>query len=146
VQWLTSEALPFVEQARQRFDGVVIDACDAEGLVKPFADATTLARIIGCACPDGSLVVNLVHEDGAPPRGEGLARDLVARGLSATLYAAEDGWEGNEVLHVRAHGKTDTLIVRDLDSRPGEVLTYLMSLRAVTPLTSSLSLHTRVAR
>jgi spermidine synthase len=146
VQWVTAEALAFIARAARSYDGAVIDACDANGLVEPFADPATLHSILTKTCPDGSLVINLVHEDDAPPRGEGLARELAQRGLTATLYRAEDGWEGNEVLHVRAQGKTDTLVTRDLHGRPDEVLTYLTSLRAVTPLTPALTMHTRVAR
>ena len=146
VEWVTAGALRFIAGSGLTFDGVVIDACDADGLIDPFSNAATLECILAKACPNGSLVINLVHEDDAPPRGEHLARRLAERGLSASLFRAEDGWEGNEVLHVRARGKTDTLVMRDLDGRPGEVLTYLMSLRAVTPLTPTLTLHTHVAR
>jgi SAM-dependent methyltransferase len=109
VHWVTGDALAFLEGSHGIFDGVAIDACDCHGLVKPFDDPDVVAGILARACPNGSLVVNIVYEDGAPPRGETLACNLVARGLSATLYRAEDGWEGNEVLHVRTGGDTDTL-------------------------------------
>lgn len=133
VHWITAEAVSFIEHYNGVFDAVAIDACDSNGLVQPFDEADALARILMRACPHGSMVLNVVHEDGVPPRGQRLAADLVQRGLSATLYRAEDGWEGNEVLHVRAHGPTDTLVTNDHRQRPAETRTYLMSLRAITP-------------
>lgn len=133
VHWVTAEAIPFIEHYNGVFDAVAIDACDANGLVQPFDDADALMRILMRACPHGSLVINVVHEDGAPPRGRQLADALVQRGLPATVYSADDGWEGNEVLHVRAAGPTDTLITQDYPQRPPETRTYLMSLRAITP-------------
>lgn len=133
VRWVTAAAIPFIEQHNGVFDGVAIDACDANGLVPPFDTADALARILMRACPHGSLVVNVVHEDGAPPRGRQLAEALVQCGLGATVYSAGDGWEGNEVLHARAEGPTDTLTTHDYRQRPAETRTYLMSLRAMTP-------------
>ena len=133
VHWVTAEALSFIEHYNGIFDAVAIDACDDNGLVQPFDNADALARILMRACPHGSLVINVVHEDGVPPRGRELADALVQRGLSATVYSADDGWEGNEVLHVRAAGPTDTLITQDYPQRPAETRTYLMSLRAITP-------------
>lgn len=133
VHWITAEAIPFIEHCNGAFDAVAIDACDANGLVQPFDDPNALTRILVRACPHGSLVINVVHEDGAPPRGRQLADALVRHGLCATVYSADDGWEGNEILHVRADGPTDTLIAQDYPQRPAETRTYLMSLRAITP-------------
>lgn len=130
VEWLTADARAFVSAGATRFDAVIVDACDAEGLAAPFGDADTLAWLIEQTCPDGSLIVNLVHEDGAPPRGGAVVHQLIAKGYGATLYRSEEGWEGNEVLHVRKHGATDTLCVTGLDRRPPQTRTYLMSLRA----------------
>ncbi|MDZ4775795.1 MAG: hypothetical protein SGJ23_03315 [Alphaproteobacteria bacterium] len=132
VHWVTAEGIPFVEQYNGAFDAIAIDACDSNGLVPPFDEADALARLLQRGCPQGSLVVNVVHEDGVPPRGRKLASEIVERGLSATLYQALEGWEGNEVLHVRAHGPTDTLASCDYRERPAETRSYLMSLRAIT--------------
>jgi spermidine synthase len=132
VLWRTAEPFAFLSDHRDKFDAVVVDACNADGLAAPFDRADVLFELVERACPQGSLVLNLVHEDGAPPGGGTLARQLVERGLSATLYRADDGWEGNEVLHVRKAGATDTLEVTDPERRPAETRTYLMSLRAHT--------------
>ena len=132
VSWLTTEPLSFIETCNTFYDAVVVDACNADGLVAPFNDADILIGVLRRVCPDGSLVLNLVHEDGAPPWGRALARKIAERGLNVTLYSAELGWEGNEVLHVRAQGPTDVLDARDLSQRPAETRTYLMSLRAET--------------
>lgn len=133
VRWLTTEPLAFIETCKRRFDAVVVDACDADGLVAPFDDANALLNVLRRACPKGSLVLNLVHEDGAPPWGRSLAKQIAARGVNVTLYRAEEGWEGNEILHVRANGPTDVLFVPDVSLQPSEARTYLMSLRAYTP-------------
>lgn len=133
VCWVTADALDFIAAFSGVFDGIVIDACDADGLVHTFRDAATLASLLRRARPTGSLVVNLVREDGAPHTGRRLVHALAARRLAATLYSAEDGWEGNEVLHVRTQGETETFIAPRLHERPAEARTYLMSLRPFTP-------------
>jgi spermidine synthase len=98
VVWRTAEPFSFLNMHQGGFNAVVVDACNANGLAAPFDRADVLIALIERACPEGSLVFNLVHEDGAPPWGETLARQLVSRGLSATLYRSEEGWEGNEVV------------------------------------------------
>ncbi len=133
VEWLTLDPLPYVRTSLRRFDAVIVDACDADGVAAPFDDPDVLASLIEHICPHGSLILNLVHEDGAPLRGGSLLHAFVARGYNATLYRSEDGWEGNEVLHVKKDGATDTLSVTDLERRPAQTRTYLMSLRAHTP-------------
>jgi spermidine synthase len=133
VEWRTTEPFEFLNASAAAFDAVIVDACNADGLVAPFDRADVLAQLVERACPEGSLVLNLVHEDGAPPWGLALARALIALGYGATLYRSEEGWEGNEVLHVRKAGATDTLEVTELQRRPAETRTYLMSLRAHTP-------------
>ncbi len=133
VHWLTTEPFSFIENCCGVFDAVVIDACNADGLVPPFNDSDVLARILTCACPDGSLVLNLVQDDGAPFWGGGLAKKIAAQGLNVTLYRSEQGFEGNEILHVRAHGETDVLVATGIQDRPPETRTYLLSLRAYTP-------------
>lgn len=132
VAWRTAEPFSFLEEHRGVFDAVIVDACNADGLAAPFDRADVLTHLIERACPKGSLVLNLVHEDGAPPWGGSLARQLAEGGLRVTLYRSEDGWEGNEVLHVRKIGATDTLEVTGLERRPAEARTYLMSLRGHT--------------
>jgi spermidine synthase len=133
VRWLTTEPFSFIEACDTPLDAVVIDACNADGLVAPFDDPDVLVNVLKRACPDGSMVLNLVPDDGAPPRGESLARQIANLGPNVTLYRAEDGWEGNEVLHVRAHGPTDVLVALDVSHRPPETRTYLISLRAQSP-------------
>ena len=133
VHWLTTEPFSFLEACNAVYDAVVVDAFNADGVVAPFDDANVLISILRRACPNGSLVLNLVHEDGAPLWGGPLADRIATLGFNVTLYLADLGWEGNEVLHVRAEGPTDVLARPDVSQRPPEVRTYLMSLRAVTP-------------
>ncbi len=129
VHWLTTDPIAFIENYCGTFDAVIIDACDSDGLVSPFNKPHVNANILTKACPTGSLIVNVVQEDGAPSWGGWMAAKLASRGFSVCLYRSEEGWEGNEVLHARAEGPTDQLIVADLDQRPPEARTYLMSLR-----------------
>jgi hypothetical protein len=69
-----------------------------------------------------------------------MAAKLASRGFNVCLYRSEDDWEGNEVLHVRAVGAADQLAVADLDQRPPQTRTYLMSLRPHVPGRSRASL------
>ncbi|MEQ1812264.1 MAG: hypothetical protein ABL889_20210 [Terricaulis sp.] len=132
VRWLTADPFSFLETCDSTYDAVIVDACNANGLVAPFDDANVLVGVLRRACPDGSLVLNLVSEDGPPLWGGELAKQIAALGLNVTLYCADLGWEGNELLHIRAHGPTDIIVHTDLAQRPPEVRTYLMSLRART--------------
>jgi predicted membrane-bound spermidine synthase len=129
VDWLTADPMEFIDAYNGVFDAIIIDACDSEGLVSPFNKPQVIARILSKACPQGSLIVNVVQEDGAPSWGGWMAAKLASFGYSVCLYCAEDGWEGNEVLHVRVEGPTDHLPLTDLETRPPEARTYLMSLR-----------------
>lgn len=129
VNWLTTDPLAFIDNHHGVFDAVIIDACNSEGLVSPFNKPSVIANILTRACPSGSLIVNVVAEDGAPSWGGWMAAKLASIGFSVCLYRSEEGWEGNEVLHVRAEGPTDQLAVTDIDQRPPEARTYLMSLR-----------------
>lgn len=129
VHWLTTDPIAFIESYRGVFDAVIIDACDSEGLVSPFDKPHVIANILAKACPNGSVIVNVVGEDGAPSWGGWMAAKLASLGLSVCLYRSEEGWEGNEVLHARAEGPTDQLAITDLHQRPPEARTYLMSLR-----------------
>jgi SAM-dependent methyltransferase len=129
VSWLTTEPIAFIENYRGSFDAVIIDACDSDGLVSPFNRPHVIANILRKACPKGSLIVNVVQEDAAPSWGGWMAAKLASLGFSVCLYRSEEGWEGNEVLHVRAEGPTDQLAVPDLEHLPPEARTYVMSLR-----------------
>jgi spermidine synthase len=129
VRWVTADPIAFIEGGHDAFDAVIIDACDSEGLVSPFNKPHIIANILTKACPKGSLIVNVVSEDGAPSWGGWMAAKLASLGFSVCLYRSEEGWEGNEVLHVRVEGPTDQLTVTDLERRPPEARTYLMSLR-----------------
>ena len=133
VRWITGDLSSFYSTYDEVFDAVCIDACDADGLVGGFDDPGVLIALMNLACPDGSLVLNLVHEDGAPPWGPLLAAEIAARGFNVTRYRAEEGWEGNELLHIRARGPTDRLRLADVQQRPTEARTYLLSLRAHSP-------------
>ena len=133
VRWISGDLSSFYGAHRETFDAVCVDACDADGLVDGFDDPDMLIALMNTACPDGSLVLNLVHEDGAPPWGPVLAAEIAARGFNVTRYQAEAGWEGNELLHIRARGRTDSLRLADVQRRPAEARTYLLSLRAHSP-------------
>jgi len=133
VRWVTGDAISFAKNGRQTFDAVVVDACDGLGIVKPFDDPETLAWLLDRACPAGSLVVNLARNDNRPTHGRRTARQLARRGLSATLYWAREGEEGNEILHVRRTGPTKTLVAADLDRRSPEAQVFLTSLQAYAP-------------
>ena len=133
VRWITGDLFSFCDVHHEVFDAVCVDACDADGLVGGFDDPDMLIAVMALACPDGSLVLNLVHEDGAPPWGASLAAQIAARGFNATLFRSEEGWEGNELLHIRARGPTDRLRVADVQGRPAEARTYLLSLRSHSP-------------
>jgi len=80
-----------------------------------------------------TLLVNLARNDDLPTHGKSLARQLVQRGLSATLYSAREGEEGNEVLHIRKSGRTRTRVVAGPGRRSPGAGVYLMSLQAYTP-------------
>jgi SAM-dependent methyltransferase len=143
VHWVTADAIRFVETGRQQFDAIIVDACDGFGIVKPFDDPETLAWLLDRACPAGSLVVNLARNDNLPTHGKRRTRELAARGLSATLYSAREGDEGNEVLHVRQAGPTRSLVVTDLERRPVNAQIFLTSLQAYTPRPTRISSTTR---
>lgn len=133
VHWVTADALSFARAGRTTFDAVVVDACDGTGIVRPFNEADTLAWLLDQTSPAGALVVNLARNDDLPTHGRSLARQLAHRGLSATLYSAREGEEGNEVLHVRKTGRTRTLTVAGYGRRSPGARVYLMSLQAYTP-------------
>lgn len=139
VKWITSEAIDFVERHKNTYDGLVVDACDAAGLVAPFNDPNVLIWLLLRACPTGSLIVNLARNDDVPTHGVYLATYLVKCGFAATLYSSEKGEEGNEILHVKVTGNTETLVPTDLNRRSAEARTYLTSLLAITPVRESVA-------
>jgi precorrin-6B methylase 2 len=129
VKWITTDPIAFIESCNTQFDAVIIDACDAEGLVAPFRRPDILANILMKTCPSGSLIVNVTQRDNVKSWAGWVATKMAIRGFSVCLYRSEEGSEGNEVLHVRKDGSTDGFSVADLDRRPPEARTYLMSLR-----------------
>ena len=133
VHWVTADAISFAKAGRRAFDAVVVDACDGFGIVRPFDEADTLAWLLDQTSPEGALLVNLARNDDLPTHGKSLARQLAHRGLSATLYSAREGEEGNEVLHIRKTGRTRTLVVTDPGRRSPGAGVYLLSLEAYTP-------------
>lgn len=130
VRWVTADAQAYLRTALHRFDGVVIDACDANGLIGEFAAPDRLIAAMAVLEPGAPLIVNLVGPDGAPDYSWNLACAMAERGVSAALHRPEDGWEGNEILHLSAHNSRSAVDLDDLHSRPAEVRTYLLSLRA----------------
>jgi|CXWL01.1.fsa_nt_gi spermidine synthase len=130
VRWLTADARPYIEALRDRFDAIIIDACDVQGLIPEFAAPDALAAAMSALNPGAPLIVNLVGPTGAPDYSWTLASAMAARGFNVTLHRPEDGWEGNEILHVCADRFAPAIDATDLRHRPAEVRTYLMSLRA----------------
>jgi len=132
VQWVTADPLSFIQESSVMYDAVIVDACDAEGLVAPFRDPDTLSDIIMRACPKGSLIINLIAEvEQQPPPGYALAEELAASGYATTLYGADDAHDGNWILHVRANREPEMLNVTDIEHRPVQTHRYLRSLRPV---------------
>ena len=129
VEWITADALDFIEASQRRFDAVFIDACDERGLISPFADYATLRGVWKTVRKDGVMLLNLVGD-----RQPGWERELGARlaklGVRATLFRPEDGWEGNELMLISNLEQAHNLDVGDVTERPAEVRTYLLSLRA----------------
>jgi SAM-dependent methyltransferase len=130
VAWVIDDAFDFLKTNSTKFDAVVVDACDEGGLIPAFGTQEALLAIMATVRPTGSLILNLVSEDGAPNWGWDLARAMAQCGLGVTLFRPEDGWEGNELLHIRALRPVGALNVSDIHERPAEVRTYLMSLQS----------------
>jgi spermidine synthase len=119
VSWLTTEPLSFIETCNTFYDAVVVDACNADGLVAPFNDADVL---IGCcgASADGSLVLNLVL---------GRRSHLGVRRARSQRHALQRRtWMGGNGLHVRAQGPTDVM-TRGIYLNDRRGRTYLVSAR-----------------
>ncbi len=134
VIWITADAFAFLDGCSQRFDAVVVDACDAHGLINAFSSPRGLSTALAVVRPGGSLIVNLASQDGPSRFGMRLLEAMRAEGLNATLFQpGEEVGESNELLHVRTVGPTHRLDISDVRDRPAEVRSYLMSLRPVPP-------------
>lgn len=130
VEWVTADALDFIEASSRRFDAVFIDACDERGLVSPFTDYATLRGVWRIVRTDGVMLLNLVGDDRQPGWERELGARLARLGVRATLFRPEDGWEGNELMLMSNSDQAHSLDVGDVSERPAEVRTYLMSLKA----------------
>ncbi len=129
VTWINCDAFAFVDACTVKFDAVVIDACDRDGLIDAFSTPANLLAMMKVLRVGGSLIVNLTYDEAAGDWSWKLARSVASLDLNATLFSPADGWEGNELLCVSTQPSAATLNVSDLSDRPAEVRTYLMSLR-----------------
>jgi len=129
VEWITADALDFIEAGQRRFDAVFVDACDESGLVAPFTEYATLRRVWKMVRKDGAILLNLV---GDRPAGweKAVGRRLAKLGARATLFRPEDGWEGNELMLISNSDQAHSFDAGDVSERPAEVRTYLLSLKA----------------
>ncbi len=132
VKWLNGDGLDYIRNAGA-FDGIMIDACDAEGAVMSFATAHLLCNALLDRSTPASIVVNLGGE--GKPRTEvwRLARDIARRGFASTLYRPKLGDETNELLHITGAKRSAALSVGSLANCPVETWPYLRSLVAYQP-------------
>lgn len=133
VRWITEDAKVFLRSCPDRFDGLVIDTCDACGVVEAFATAESLVESLGVVRSGGSLVLNLASDEGPAIPTWQLVSAMVDRGFNATLYRPALGNEGNELLHVPAGGPRTPIKVGSLAGRPKETWLYLSSLETLVP-------------
>jgi len=133
VRWITEDAEPFLGSCQDRFDALVIDACDECGVVETFAKPESLIKSLGVVRGDGSLVLNLASDGGHAIPAWQLASAMVDRGFNATLYRPALGNEGNELLHVPASGPRPPVKIGSLSGRPKETWLYLSTLEAFVP-------------
>jgi predicted membrane-bound spermidine synthase len=133
VRWITEDAGTFLRSCPDRFDAVVIDACDERGAVKAFATTESLVESLGVLRGDGSLVLNLANNGGPEIPAWQLASAMVDRGFNATLYRPSLGNEGNELLHVIVGRQRGPIKVGSLSGRPKETWLYLSTLEAFVP-------------
>jgi spermidine synthase len=133
VTWITQDARVFLNACPFKFDGLVIDTCDARGALEEFATPASLVDSFRVLRSNGAIVLNLAS-DGEPRHYSWqLASAMVANGYNATLYRPCMGSEGNELLHVPANGPRPSLKLGDLNERPRETRLYLLSLDAFVP-------------
>lgn len=133
VRWITEDAGTFLRSCPDRFDAVVIDACDERGAVEAFATTESLVEFLGVVRGDGSLVLNLANNGGPEIPAWQLASAMVDRGFHATLYRPSLGNEGNELLHVAVGAPRSPIQVGNLSGRPKETWLYLSTLEALVP-------------
>lgn len=136
VTWITADAASYLANCARPYEAIVFDACDANGTIEPFITTTAVVGLMNSVRPDGALLVNLSGSDEAPAQGWDLLRDLCARGFRAVLFRPESGFEGNEILYVARSRPAPSLDLSDLQDRPAEARTYLMSLRGYPGLPS----------
>lgn len=133
VRWITDDATVFLRSCSDRFDALVIDACDARGSVDAFATTESLVAALGVVRGGGSLVLNLASDGNHAIPAWQLASAMVDRGYCATLYRPALGDEGNELLHVPAAGARSPIEIGSLAGRPEETWPYLSTLEAFVP-------------
>jgi len=136
VRWVTRDAQAFLASSRDAFDAIVIDACDAFGLIEAFASPRGLVEAMQHLTPGGALVLNIVGCDGSLDFAWQLACSMKKIGFTATLFRPDSGCEGNELLHLRERGEPACLELGDMEQRPEETHLYLSSLRAFVPRAS----------
>ncbi len=136
VTWITEDAETFLTACTRKFDAIVIDACDAFGLIEAFATPVGLVNAMKHLTPGGSLVLNVVGYNGSDDFAWQLACAMRRIGCTATLFRPDMGTEGNELLHLREHGEPASLELVDIEQRPEETHLYLTSLRAFVPRVS----------
>ena len=133
VTWITEDAEAFLSGCTGEFDAIVVDACDAFGLIEAFATPSGLVNAMKRVAPGGALVLNVVGYNGSDDFAWQLACSMKRIGFTATLFRPNLGTEGNELLHLRADGEPASLDVGDIEQRPEETHLYLTSLRAFVP-------------
>ncbi len=133
VTWITEDAEAFLSVCTREFDAIVIDACDAFGLIEAFATPVGLVNAMKRLATGGALVLNAVGFNGSDDFAWNLACSMKRIGFTATLFSPNPGTEGNEVLHLRDQGEPAFLELGDIEQRPEETHLYLTSLRAFVP-------------
>jgi predicted membrane-bound spermidine synthase len=137
VEWVTSDAIAYLNSCQRQFDAIIMDACDATGTIASLMSEQTLARMTDNLRAGGVLIVNFAGIDGPPAESWDVACALADAGLNVSLFRPEDGWEGNEILYASMRPAARDLDIEDLHEQPAEARTYLMSLRAYTPTTEA---------
>lgn len=133
VRWITEDAQLFLRSCPDKFDAVVIDTCDARGVVEAFGTAASLVESLGIVRRGGSLVLNLASDGDPAISAWQLASEMVDKGFHATLYRPSLGNEGNELLHVSVDGPRRPAKIGPLVGRPKETWLYLGTLEAFAP-------------
>jgi spermidine synthase len=100
IEWIKGDALRYLTICERSFDAIIIDACDADGLVKDFKHADRLCNTMRLLTPDGVLMVNLVGDIILCASRKTLAREMATQGFYAELWFCKDSDEANEILLV----------------------------------------------